>query len=95
MNIQMIGLVLNIILSLVQNISSSKAVDNIIALLQSWMPTILNEAEDLVPLVTGIIETLKGSDILTADQVQAIDALNTQSDAEFDAAAAIALKGTN
>jgi hypothetical protein len=83
----MIGLVLTILLNLVDKLSDNATVEKIIALLEQWLPTILNEAQDLLPTVQGIIATIEGSDILTSRQVTAIDTLNTQSDDAFEAAA--------
>lgn len=88
MDLTTIGLVLNIILNLVQNLTDNKTVDRIVSLLEQWIPVILKEAQDLIPIVTGIIASLRGSDVLTPDQINAIDALNAKVDADFDAAAA-------
>jgi hypothetical protein len=88
MDITTIGLVLNIILNLVQNLTDNKTVDKIIDLLEQWIPVLLKEAQDLIPIVQNIISTLQGNDILTPDQVTAIDALNAKVDTDFDAAAA-------
>lgn len=92
-DIQMIGLVLTILLNLVDKLSDNATVERIIALLEQWLPTILNEAQDLLPTVQGIIATLEGSNVLTPAQAATIDTLNTQSDDAFEAAAADALKG--
>ncbi|CAM5776255.1 hypothetical protein LMIY3S_05436 [Labrys miyagiensis] len=92
-DIQMIGLVLTVILNLVDKLTDNQTVERIVALLEQWLPTILAEAQDLVPTVQGIIETLQGNDALTPDQAAAIDTLNAQADTDFEAAAAEALKG--
>lgn len=88
MNVQMVSLVLNIILELVAGLTDNQTADKIIKLLEQWLPTVLKEASDLLPVVMGIITTLEGSDVLTQDQVASIDALNAQVDADFDAASA-------
>ncbi|MGJ4857083.1 hypothetical protein ACN6KF_003067 [Labrys sp. La1] len=88
MDITTIGLVLNIILNLVQNLTDNKTVDKIVTLLEQWIPVILKEAQDLIPVVTGIIATLQGNDVLTPEQVATIDALNAKVDADFDKASA-------
>lgn len=93
MNAAIIEAVLNVILSLAGQVIKSNEIDNIITILEGWVPTIVSEFSDLLPLVENIIATLKGSNVLTADQVATIDALNTSADAEFDAA--VASKGTN
>ncbi len=93
MNAQVIIAGVSLLASLVGKITDSASVNNIITILEAWLPTIISEIQSLVPVVQGIIATLKGSDVLTADQIAAIDALNAQVDADFDAAAAAALKG--
>jgi len=92
--IQTIGIVLQMILSIAGNLSNNQQINNIITLLEQWLPTLVKEATDLVPLVQQIIDTLRGNATLTADQITAIDNLNTQTDADFDAAAAAAM-GSN
>ena len=47
----------------------------------------IKEAEDLVAPIENIIASIKGSGAVTADQLTALEALNAQIDAEFDAAA--------
>lgn len=84
--IQTIGIVLQLVLSIAGK-SSSSEIDNIVTILEEWLPTLLKEAEDLVPVVQQIITTLQGNSTLTDDQKSAIDALNAQVDADFDAAA--------
>lgn len=80
----------NLLAGLVSKLADSKQVDYVITILEAWLPTILAEFQQLVPLVKGIISTLQGSSILTAGQQASIDALNAQVDADFDAAAATA-----
>lgn len=88
MNAAIIEAVLNVVLSLAAKAINSDEIDNIITILEGWVPTIVSEFEDLLPLVQQIIATLKGGKVMTADQIAAIDAINTSSDAEFDADAA-------
>ena len=83
----------NLLASIVSKIADGKDVDYVISILESWLPTILAEIQQLVPLVKSIISTLQGSSILTDDQKAAIDSLNAQVDADFDAAAAAAQGG--
>lgn len=80
----------NLLATLVEKLTTSAQVDYVISLLEAWLPTILAEVQSLVPLVKGILSTLKGSSILTADQISTVDSLNTQVDSDFDAAAAAA-----
>jgi hypothetical protein len=90
---QMIRLVLTIILDLAGHLRDNETAQRIIDLLERWLPTILNEARDLLPAMQGIIDTLRGSNVLTCEQDAAINNLNMQSDSAFEAAAAAALKG--
>ena len=85
-----IVIAVNLIASVVGKLTTNAEVTSVIALLQNWLPTIITEIEDLVPVVQGIISTLQGSSLLTADQVAAVDALNASADAAFEAAATAA-----
>jgi hypothetical protein len=93
MNFTIMENALELILSLVGSVAGSQ-VDKIITTIEGWLPIITNEASQLLPLVTNILSTLKGNANLTAQQITAIDALNTQADAAFDAAAAAAQAAT-
>lgn len=88
MNVATVSLVLNIILELLAGLTDNQTANKIIALLEQWLPTVLQEAVDLVPVVTGIISTLQGKDVLDPADITRIDALNATIDANFDAASA-------
>lgn len=83
---QIIVSLLSALLPLVGNLASG-AVGNIISLLEEIIPVAVKEAEDLVAPIENIIASIKGSGAVTADQLTALEALNAQIDAEFDAAA--------
>jgi hypothetical protein len=89
----MIRLVLTIILDLAAHLTDSQRVQRVIELIERWLPTILNEARDLLPAVQAIMDTLKASGVLTSEQTALVDNLNTQSVAAFEAPAAAAVKG--
>lgn len=67
--------------------SNSALINTIIETLGKILPEAISTAKDLVPAIQNIIAALKGTDGITADQWAALDALQTQADADFDAAA--------
>ena len=87
------GAIANVVVALLTQLMpligslSSGAVGNIITLLEQIIPVVVKEASDLVPIIQNIIEQIRGGGTVTADQLAALDALDAQIDAEFDAAA--------
>lgn len=82
------------LLALVQQllpvITTSATVQNIVNALVAILPAIVQEAEDLVPVVKNIIAALSANPAATADQLATLQALDAQCDAAFDTAAAAA-----
>ena len=66
---------------------SGGAVSNIITMLENIIPIVVKEATDLLVPIQSIISDLRGSGVLTPDQLAATEALSAKVDAEFDAAA--------
>lgn len=83
---QVIVTLLTELLPLIGSMSTG-TVATIITTLEQILPTIVKEATDLVVPVQNIIAQIQGSGVVTADQITALEALNAQIDAEFDAAA--------
>ena len=63
-------------------------IDSIIETLAKILPEVVSTAKDLAPPVQNIIAALKGTDGITQAQWDALDALQTQADADFEKAAA-------
>lgn len=87
MSVQLIGTILQIILSIAGSVSNSTTIDNIIKTLSQFLPILLQEAEDLIPVVDQIIDLLKGNNNLTDEQIANVEALNKKSDDDFEDAA--------
>ncbi len=67
--------------------ANSDLINTIVTALEQIVPVLIQEAKDLVPEVQNIIAALKGTDGITTDQWNQLDALEQQIDAEFDSAA--------
>jgi hypothetical protein len=72
---------------LLPNLNSSGIAAKIITLLEQVVPVILQGAKSLVPIVKNIIASLRGSGVVTADDLDRLDAQEALLDADFDAAA--------
>ena len=70
--------------------ANAALIGKVVATLVALIPTIVQEAKDLLPAVKNIIAALSANPATTADQLAALDALNAQVDAAFEAAAAAA-----
>jgi hypothetical protein len=80
------------ILALVEDIlplvTNSGMVAKVVSTLELLLPIIVQEYNDLVQPVKNIIAALSANPAATADQLAALQALDGQADAAFDAAAA-------
>lgn len=68
--------------------SDAGKVGSIVTMLETWLPVIVTEASDLITPVKNIIAALSSNSAVTADQLAALQALDAQADAGFDAALA-------
>ena len=84
-----IMLLLTVLAQIIPSLSSSTTLTNIINTLVNILPTLIKEVQDVAPLVQNIIDALRGNNVITADQLAALDALEAKADAEFEAAAAM------
>lgn len=81
-------LVITLISDLIPSISSdTSAIGKIITALEQMLPAIIAEVKALVPIVQNIIAALTNSSGVTAAQLTALQALDAQCDAAFEAAA--------
>jgi hypothetical protein len=67
--------------------ANADLINTIITALEQIVPVLIQEYKDLVPEVQNIVAALKGTDGITTDQWNALDALEGQIDAEFGQAA--------
>lgn len=67
---------------------------NIINALTNIIPFLIEELQQVVPLIKNIIAALKGNGEITQDQLDQLTALEAQYDADFEAAAAAYGDGT-
>lgn len=92
MNAAMIETILELALSLLSKTITNADVDTILNALEAWLPFIIKVAPNLYAKVQTIIGLVQGSDVLTPEQVDRINAMNMDSDTAFDAALAQAQK---
>lgn len=68
--------------------TTNDTISKVITALIDLIPAIVQEVSDLLPIVKNIIATMRGSSVVTADQLDQLDTLEKQIDDAFDAAAA-------
>lgn len=90
MNTALIGNLLSAIDTLVPLVPGGAAVAPILDALVKVVPVVIQEAQDLMPIVKNIITALKNDPATTPAQLETLAALDAQVDAAFDAAAAAA-----
>jgi hypothetical protein len=88
MNLTVIATVLQTILSIIPQITDSKGINKVVAMLLQILPIIVREAQGLLPMAQNIIDAISSKDGVTADQLAALKALDAQIDAAFEAAVA-------
>jgi hypothetical protein len=88
MNLTIIATLLQMILSIIPQLTDSKGVNKVVAMLLQVVPIVVKEAQDLLPMVQNIIAALSAKDGVTPDQLAALKALDAQVDAAFDQAVA-------
>lgn len=74
------------------NLNSTSVIAKVITTIEQLVPVILAGAQSLVPIVQNIIEALRGSGVITTEQLDQLDTLEAQLDDAFDAAADAAEK---
>lgn len=85
--------ILTTLLSLLQIVApgaTTATIAKVIELLTALIPVLVQEYKDLLPIVQNIIAVLQSSDDITDAQWDALDAMSTQYDSEFQAALAAA-----
>ena len=69
---------------------ASTEIDTIINVLIQLIPQVVQEVEQVGPIITNIITALKGSAAITPAQLTALQAVEAQYDAAFEVAASAA-----
>ncbi|MCW1991137.1 hypothetical protein ABIE85_001859 [Bradyrhizobium diazoefficiens] len=87
----MLTTILSLISALVPAGTNAALIEKIVAALIQIVPVVVKEYQDLVPIVRNIIAALKADPSTTAAQLEQLQALEVQWDAEFEAAAAAAI----
>lgn len=82
--------VLALILQLLPVGGNAALIDKIIEALVAVYPLILQEYKDLVPIVKNIIAALRSDSSTMAGQLDALDKMEAQLDADYETAAAAA-----
>lgn len=70
--------------------ASASEITGIIGIVEQAVPIAIQVGEDLAGPLRNIIATLKGSGVITADQLDTLDTQEAALDAAFDAAASAA-----
>ena len=83
-----IALVLSVLEDFAPLVSGSSTIGNIISLLETYLPIVAQTTTNLITPIKNIIAALSSNSAVTADQLAALQALDAQADAAFDAALA-------
>lgn len=88
-----ITLALSLLQALIPSLGTANAalIAQIINGLVALVPILINEYQSLLPIIQNVIAVLKGNGAVTPDQIAALEAMEVQIDAAFEAAATAAL----
>lgn len=84
-----ISLLLTVLAQIAPSLSSSGTITSVIKTLVELLPVLVKEVQDVAPLVQNIINALRDNNVITPEQLAALDELEAKADAEFEAAAAM------
>ena len=84
-----IAALLAIIAQIAPSLGVPSVVVTIISTLETLLPTIVKEVQDVAPLIKNIIDALRSNSIITDEQKAQLDDLEARYDAEFEAAVAM------
>ncbi|BCA04215.1 hypothetical protein [Bradyrhizobium diazoefficiens] len=87
----MLTTILSLISALVPAGTNAALIEKIVAALIQIVPVVVKEYRDLVPIVRNIIGALKADPSTTAAQLEQLQQLEVEWDADFEAAAAAAI----
>jgi hypothetical protein len=86
----LVAIIAQIVQTVLPNLASQQTttlVETIITTLEKILPDVITAGQELTTTVQNIIAALKGTDGITPDQWNALDAFEKQIDSEFDQAA--------
>lgn len=86
MDITIITTVLNMLLAIIPQLTTSKQINGIVATLVNIVPIIAKTYTDLLPIVQNVIALLQQSTAVNSAQMATLKALDAQVDAAFDQA---------
>lgn len=84
-----IAALLAIIAQIAPSLGVPSVIVTIISTLETLLPTIVKEVQDVAPLIKNIIDALRNNSIITPEQKAQLDGLEARYDAEFEAAVAM------
>lgn len=84
-----IAALLAIIAQIAPSLGVPSVIVTIISTLETLLPTIVKEVQDVAPLIKNIIDALRSNSIITPEQKAQLDDLEARYDAEFEAAVAM------
>lgn len=87
----MLTTILSLISTLVPAGTNAALIEKIVAALIQIVPVVVKEYQDLVPIVRNIVAALKADPSTTAAQLEQLQRLEVEWDADFEAAAAAAI----
>lgn len=87
----MLTTILSLISTLVPAGTNAALIEKIVAALIQIVPVVVKEYQDLVPIVRSIVAALKADPSTTAAQLEQLQRLEVEWDADFEAAAAAAI----
>jgi hypothetical protein len=88
MDMSIAAAVLQVILSIIPQITSSKSINSIVSTLTRVIPIAVKGEQELLPTIENIIAALSSNPATTAAQLAALKVLDAQVDAAFDDAVA-------
>lgn len=90
MNLSILTTILNIIARIAGATTGSQGIQDIINLLVSLIPVLIQGYQSLLPIVQNFIAVLQQNTDITDDQITQLEAASALIDAHFDATAAAA-----
>lgn len=84
-----VAALLAIIAQIAPSLGVPSIIVTIISTLETLLPTIVKEVQDVAPLIKNIINALRNNSAITDEQKAQLDELEARYDAEFEAAVAM------
>lgn len=84
MNASLVLTIINGVLSIVGTQISNQTIQAVINLLMEAVPLIIKEYKEVLPIVKNIISVLSSSDDITTEQLDQLDVLEAEIDANWN-----------